>query len=110
MSPTLVMMTSPSASAEAPAISEEEAHAIGVEAYLYLYPLVTMDLTRLQFTNVKTVDGLRQRPCLPHGRDANRGSPQFRYPVFRRVAGPHERADGHFGTGYGRALLPLAHA
>ena len=41
--------------AEAPAVTEEEAHAIGVEAYLYLYSLVTMDLTRLQSTNVQDV-------------------------------------------------------
>jgi len=53
----LVMTTSPSASAEVPMVTEEEAHAIGVEAYVYLYPLVTMDLTRLQFTNVQTVSG-----------------------------------------------------
>src|SRR5262245_45492367 len=33
-------------------ISEQEAHAIAVEAYLYLYPLVTMDLTRRQMTNI----------------------------------------------------------
>jgi hypothetical protein len=32
-------------------LTEEEAHAIGVDAYVYLYPLVTMDITRLQFTN-----------------------------------------------------------
>ena len=35
----------------ADAISEQEAHAIGVEAYVYFYPLVTMDLTRRQLTN-----------------------------------------------------------
>ncbi|MFA5899287.1 MAG: DUF1254 domain-containing protein [Hyphomicrobium sp.] len=34
------------------AISEADARAIGVEAYLYFYPLVTMDLTRRQLTNV----------------------------------------------------------
>jgi hypothetical protein len=34
-----------------PAITEQEAHAIGVDAYVYFYPLVTMDVTRKQFTN-----------------------------------------------------------
>jgi hypothetical protein len=34
------------------AISEQEAHAIGVDAYLYFYPLITMDLTREQSTNI----------------------------------------------------------
>ena len=37
----------------AKAMSEEEAHAIGVDAYLYFYSLVTMDLTRKQLTNVE---------------------------------------------------------
>ena len=36
-----------------PAITEQEAHAIGVDAYLYFYPLVSMDITRKQFTNVE---------------------------------------------------------
>jgi len=45
--------------AEAPAATEEEAHAIGVDAYLYLYSLVTMDLTRLQFTNVQSVEAFK---------------------------------------------------
>jgi hypothetical protein len=35
------------------AITEQEAHAIGVDAYLYFYPLVIMDLTRRQSTNVE---------------------------------------------------------
>ena len=39
-------------------ITEQEAHAIGVSAYLYFYPLVTMDLTRKQLTNVVKAEGL----------------------------------------------------
>ncbi len=39
-------------------ISEEEAHSIGVAAYLYFYPLVTMDITRRQLTNVAKPEGI----------------------------------------------------
>ena len=40
------------------AINADEALAIGVQAYLYFYPLVTMDLTRRQLTNVERPQGL----------------------------------------------------
>ena len=39
-------------------ISEDDAHAIGVAAYTYFYPLVTMDITRKQLTNVVKPEGL----------------------------------------------------
>ena len=39
--------------AATPAVTAQEAHAIGVDAYLYFYPLVTMDITRKQFTNIE---------------------------------------------------------
>ena len=39
-------------------ITEQDAHAIGVAAYLYFYPLVTMDVTRKQLTNVARPEGL----------------------------------------------------
>jgi hypothetical protein len=38
--------------AETP-ITEQEAHAIGVNAYLYFYPLVSVDITRRVTTNVE---------------------------------------------------------
>lgn len=34
-------------------VSEKEAREIAVDAYIYCYPLVTMDLTRLQSTNIE---------------------------------------------------------
>ncbi len=38
-------------------ISEQQARDIAVEAYLYLYPLVTMDVTRRQITNIEPGKG-----------------------------------------------------
>ncbi|MGB6067414.1 MAG: DUF1254 domain-containing protein [Desulfomonilaceae bacterium] len=38
---------------QASKVSEQEAHAIGVDAYIYFYSLITMDVTRKQLTNVK---------------------------------------------------------
>jgi len=34
-------------------ITEQEAHAIAVDAYVYFYSLMSMDITRKQFTNVE---------------------------------------------------------
>src|SRR5262249_37991224 len=39
------------------AITEQEARAIGVDAYFYFYALVTMDVTRKQLTNVEPGKG-----------------------------------------------------
>ena len=47
----MVCQSSPVA-AQAKPISDQEVSAIAADAYLYLYPLVIMDLTRRQMTNV----------------------------------------------------------
>jgi hypothetical protein len=47
----LLWQPTPARAQPAP-ISEQDAHAIGVDAYLYLYSLVTMDVTRRQMTNI----------------------------------------------------------
>src|SRR5712671_6722503 len=36
-----------------PAITEAEAHAIALDAYIYFYPLLSMDISRKTFTNVE---------------------------------------------------------
>jgi hypothetical protein len=51
-----LLMTS--ATMKAAALTPDEAHAIGVDAHLYFYPLVTMDITRKQLTNVERAEGI----------------------------------------------------
>src|SRR3974390_1213281 len=41
-----------------PKPTEQDALEIGVRGYLFLYPLVTMDVTRRQMTNVERPEGL----------------------------------------------------
>jgi hypothetical protein len=48
----LMLPLVPKAHAQAP-ISPEEARAIAVDAYVYFYPLISMDITRKQSTNIE---------------------------------------------------------
>lgn len=49
----LLALPSVAAQAQATApITEEAAHAIALDAYVYFYPLLSMEVTRKQFTNV----------------------------------------------------------
>jgi hypothetical protein len=38
-------------------VTEQQAHAIGVDAYLYFYSPITMDVTRKQLSNVEPGKG-----------------------------------------------------
>ena len=51
----IIAATAPATRAQGamPAITEQEAHGIALDAYIYLYPLVSMDITRKQFTIVE---------------------------------------------------------
>jgi hypothetical protein len=46
------MSTALQAAGSVLALTADEAHAIGVDAYIYFYPLITMDLTRKQSINI----------------------------------------------------------
>ncbi|HTC07349.1 MAG TPA: DUF1254 domain-containing protein [Acetobacteraceae bacterium] len=54
------VLTMPMMAAADPKPTEEQAHAIAVDAYVYLYPLITMDITRKQLTN--TTEGFGRGP------------------------------------------------
>ena len=43
-------------------ITEEAARAIGVDAYVYFYPLLSMDITRKQSTNIDAGKELGKGP------------------------------------------------
>ena len=82
--------------AQVASISEQEAHAIGVNAYLYFYSLVTMDLTRKQMTNV------------PAGKELGFGPPN----TFKNIPAYPAAADRvvvrpNFDTLYSCAWLDL---
>jgi hypothetical protein len=78
------------------AITEAEAHAIGVDAYVYLYSLVTMDVTRKQLTNIEPGKGTLGGPM-----NTFANSPAFPAADFKAVVRPN------FDTLYSSAYLDL---
>src|SRR4029077_9588664 len=63
LSLTFVLMPIPVDTAQAQqSATEEEAYAIGVDAYLYFYPLLTMDITRKQSVNIEPGKELGKGP------------------------------------------------
>src|SRR5271167_3021547 len=77
-------------------ITEQDAHSIGVSAYLYFYPLVTMDLTRKQFTNIEPGKELGKGPM-----NTFSNYPTFPTADFRVVVRPN------FDTLYSSGWLDL---
>jgi hypothetical protein len=78
-------------------ITEQEAHAIGVDAYVYFYPLITMDLTRKQMTNVEPGKAFGSGPP-----NMFSNVPEYPSADFRAVVRPN------FDTLYSVAWLDLS--
>jgi hypothetical protein len=81
--------------AETP-ISEQEAYEIGMEAYIYLYSLVTMDVSRRQFTNIEADKMIGRGPM-----NTFSNVPAFPTADFREVVRPN------FDTLYSSGWLDL---
>jgi hypothetical protein len=80
-------MTTPTATTEGESL-KREMRAIGVEAYFYVYPLVTMEITRRQTTNLPsgTKPGFGPLGVFSHIREfltadfRDGGAPDVRHP------------------------------
>ena len=78
------------AATSASALTEQEAQAIAVDAYVYFYPLVTMDVTRKQLTNIEPGKGSGSGPMnmfinvpdVSAGRRQGRGATELRHALF----------------------------
>jgi hypothetical protein len=78
------------------ALTEQEAQSIAVDAYVYFYPLLTMDVTRKQLTNKTPGPGVMGGPMNTFG-----NAEAFPSADFRAVVRPN------FDTLYSSAFLDL---
>jgi len=85
----------PAAGAESasPPLSEPEAAAIAIDAYVYFYPLITMDVTRKQLTNVAPGQATLGGPM-----NTFASAPAFPPADFRAVVRPN--FDTLYSSGY----------
>jgi hypothetical protein len=84
------------AQGSAPAITEAEAHAIAVDAYVYFYSLISIDVTRRQATNVEPGKEMLFGPA-----NTFASAPAFPAADFRAVVRPN------FDTLYSSAWLDM---
>jgi hypothetical protein len=70
-------------SADTPKLTEEQALALGTEAYIYAYPLVTMEMTRRVMTNIPAATDEKA----PMGQFANMR--EYPDPSFQEVTAPN---------------------
>jgi len=84
------------ATAQVGALSEQEAQSIAADAYVYFYPLVTMDVTRKQFTNIEPGKELGKGPM-----NMFNNVPEYPPANFKGVVRPN------FDTLYSIAYLDL---
>jgi hypothetical protein len=79
-----------------PAITEAEAQSIAIDAYVYFYSLVTMDVTRRQFTNIEPGKELGKGPM-----NMFNNVPEYPPADFKSVVRPN------FDTLYSIAYLDM---
>lgn len=95
LSTMMAFASASSAFAQSSPISEQEARDIAVDAYIYLYPLVSMDVTRRQLTNVEAGKGF--------------GAPMNSFANIRAYPRAEDRAvvRPNFDTLYSSAFLDI---
>ena len=101
----------------APSLSKDETQTIAQEAFAYLYPLVLMDVTRKQMTNLDPrvnpmggpANAFTHMPAFPTAEMRAVVRPNFDT-LLERLARSDRRPIGRFHRGYRRTLFHAADA